>query len=77
LNGVIPAHTPTGWRTVCVSTAVPTFSEYSPLQQVRDAAGELDHLDAALHRAHRVGQGLAVLLGDERCNFTLVLLQQS
>ena len=31
LNGVMPAHTPTGWRTVCVSTAVPTFSEYSPL----------------------------------------------
>jgi hypothetical protein len=30
LNGVMPAHTPTGWRTVCVSTAVPTFSEYSP-----------------------------------------------
>ena len=30
LNGVMPAQTPTGWRTVCVSTCVPTFSEYSP-----------------------------------------------
>ena len=33
LNGVIPAHTPTGWRTVWVSTPVPTFSEYSPLRR--------------------------------------------
>src|SRR2546423_15293176 len=31
LNGVMPTHTPTGWRTVCVSTWVPTFSAYSPL----------------------------------------------
>src|SRR2546422_1943134 len=28
LNGVMPAQTPTGWRSVCVSTCVPTFSEY-------------------------------------------------
>src|SRR6478735_301591 len=27
LNGVIPAHTPTGWRSVWQSTPVPTFSE--------------------------------------------------
>jgi hypothetical protein len=32
LNGVMPAQTPTGWRSVCVSTCVPTFSEYSPLR---------------------------------------------
>ena len=30
LNGVMPAQTPTGWRSVCVSTCVPTFSECSP-----------------------------------------------
>jgi hypothetical protein len=33
LNGVMPAHTPTGWRTVCVSTCVPTFSAYSPFRR--------------------------------------------
>jgi hypothetical protein len=31
------------------------------LQQVRDAAGELDVLEAARDLAHRVGQDLAVL----------------
>ena len=36
------------------------------LQQVRDAAAELDHLDAALHLADRVGVGLAVLGGNRR-----------
>src|SRR5512141_3321044 len=30
LNGVMPAHTPTGWRTDQLSTAVPTFSLNSP-----------------------------------------------
>src|SRR5437016_5832649 len=33
LNGVMPAQTPTGWRSVCVSTWVPTFSAYSPLSR--------------------------------------------
>ncbi len=33
LNGVTPAQTPTGCRTVWVSTPVPTFSEYSPLRR--------------------------------------------
>src|ERR1700716_488867 len=28
LNGVMPAQTPTGWRTVWVFACVPTFSEY-------------------------------------------------
>ena len=62
LNGVMPAHTPSGWRIEWQSTPVPTFSAVLALQQVRDAAGELDHLDAALHRALGVGQRLAVLL---------------
>src|SRR5688572_1550928 len=31
LNGVMPAQTPTGWRSVWQSTPGPTFSEYSPL----------------------------------------------
>jgi len=33
LNGVMPAQTPTGWRTVCVSTCVPAFSAYSPFRR--------------------------------------------
>ena len=33
LNGVMPAQTPTGWRSVWVSTCVPTFSEYSPFSR--------------------------------------------
>ena len=35
------------------------------LEQGRDPAGELDHLEAALHLAERVGQHLAVLVGDQ------------
>src|SRR3989304_2354733 len=33
LNGGMPAHTPSGWRSECVSTWVPTFSECSPLSR--------------------------------------------
>ena len=31
LNGVMPAHTPSGWRNEYASTSVETCSEYSPL----------------------------------------------
>ncbi len=33
LKGVMPAQTPTGCRSVCVSTCVPTFSAYSPFRR--------------------------------------------
>jgi hypothetical protein len=33
LNGVMPAHTPTGWRSEKLSTSVPTFSLNSPLRR--------------------------------------------
>ena len=33
LNGVMPAHTPTGWRTEWLSTSVPTFSEKVPFSR--------------------------------------------
>ena len=74
LNGVMPAHTPTGWRTRVRVHRGADVLRVLALQQLRDAAGELDHLDAALHRAHRVGQRLAVLLGDEPRDCFLVLL---
>ena len=35
------------------------------LEQARDAAGELDDLEPALHLAQRVGEHLAVLVGDQ------------
>ena len=62
LNGVMPAHTPTGWRTRVRVDRGADVLRVLALEELRDAAGELDHLDAALHRAHRVGQRLAVLL---------------
>ena len=33
LNGVIPTTTPSGWRSECESTLVPTFSVTSPLSR--------------------------------------------
>ena len=54
LNGVIPATTPSGCRIEYASTPVETFSREAALEQVRDAAGELDHLEAAGDLAVRV-----------------------
>ena len=62
LNGVMPAHTPTGWRSDQLSTSVPTFSLNSPLSRCGMPGRELDDLDAARDRALGVGQRLAVLL---------------
>ncbi len=64
LNGVMPATTPSGSRKEKTSTPPETWSEYSPLSSVRDAARELDDLEAALHLAEGVGDDLAVLVGD-------------
>ena len=36
-----------------------------PHEQAGDAAGEFDHLDAALHRGPRLGERLAVLARDQ------------
>ncbi len=43
------------------------------LEQVRDAAGELDDLEAAGDLAERVGEDLAVLGGDDRGEVVLAL----
>jgi hypothetical protein len=64
----MPTQTPTGWRNDARSTLA--------LQQLRDAAGELDHLQAARDRALGVGQRLAVLGGDEPGQLVRVRLQQ-
>ena len=65
LNGVMPAHTPTGCRSeIAVHVGADVFAELA-LEQVRDAGGELDHLDAARDLALGVGQRLAVFLRDD------------
>src|SRR5262249_14692351 len=46
------------------------------LQEVRDAAGELDDLEAAVHLAEGVARHLAVLAGDERGDVPLVFLDE-
>ena len=46
------------------------------LEQVRDAAGELDDLEAARHLTERVGEDLAVLGGDERGHVLLLGVEQ-
>ena len=61
LNGVMPATTPSGWRIVQLSMPVDDLVGEVALEQLRDAAGELDDLDAARHLALRVAEHLAVL----------------
>ena len=61
LNGVIPATTPSGSSTVCTSTPLDTSLEYRALEQVGEAAGELDVLQAPGHLTGGVAQHLAVL----------------
>ena len=46
------------------------------LEQLRDAAGELDDVDAARDLALRVGEDLAVLGGDHRGQRVAVLVEQ-
>ena len=51
LNGVIPATTPSGWRTEEGVDPVGHVLGELALQQVGDPAGELDHLEATGHLA--------------------------
>ena len=66
LNGVMPATTPSGWRIEYDVDPGRHLLGEPALQQVRDAAGELDVLDAALDLAGRVGEHLAVLARHDR-----------
>ncbi len=76
LNGVIPAQTPSGWRTDQLSMPRPTCSVNSPFKQMRDAAGELDDFEPAHDLALRVGEDLAVLLGDNPRQRVVVPVQE-
>ena len=46
------------------------------LQQIRNAAGELHHFEPALNVAARIGQGLAVLGGEQLGEAVVFLLHQ-
>ncbi len=64
LNGVMPATTPSGSRNENDVDAGRDLVGVLALEQLRDPAGELDDLQPALHLAERVGDDLAVLVGD-------------
>jgi hypothetical protein len=56
--------------------AAPHVFRMLALEQMGRAGGELDHLDAALHRTRGVGQGLAMLLARQLHQLIAVLLHQ-
>ena len=76
LYGVMPTQTPTGCRTASASTSPAMFGSDLAHDQARDAAGELDHLDAAVDLGPGLGERLAMLAGDERGELLEVFLQQ-
>src|SRR6516162_9203578 len=78
LNGVIPAQTPSGWRTDQLSIPRPTCSVNSPLSRC-GMPGEFDDLGAARDLTRGVAQHLAVLLTDqpgERTGFAIEKLAE-
>ena len=65
LNGVMPATTPERLAEGVGVDVGRDLVGVVTLEQARDAAGELDDLEPALHLAQRVGEHLAVLVGDQ------------
>ena len=76
LNGVMPATTPTGCEDRVDVDAGRHLGADRALQQLRDAAGELDALEAAGDLAEGVGAHLAVLAGDEGGELVAVPVEQ-
>ena len=76
LNGVMPAHTPNGWRTDQLSMPRPTCSVNSPFNRCgmpqANSTTSMPRVDLALG----VGEDLAVLLGDEPRQRVVLALQQ-
>ncbi len=66
LNGVMPATTPSGWRSEYASMSGPILRAELALQKLRDAAGEIHDLDAAGQLAERIRMRLAVLAARSR-----------
>ena len=65
LNGVMPAHTPTGWRIDQLSTSVPTFSLSSPFSRCGMPVANSTTSMPRVTDAFGVGERLAVLLRDD------------
>ena len=65
LNGVMPAHHAERLAQRPVVDAGGDLVGVVALEQLRNAAGELDDVDAARDFALRVGEDLAVLGGDQ------------
>ena len=76
LNGLMMPTTPSGTRLEWTSTPVEASSRVAALEQVGDAARELDDLEAAGDLAQRVGVHLAVLGGDDRGELVLAAVEQ-
>ena len=66
LNGVMPATTPTGWRTAKLSMPAATPSEYSPFRSCGIPQANSHHLDTARELALGVRKRLAVF-GRQHC----------
>jgi len=76
LNGVMPAHTPTGWRSVWQSTPEPAFSVYSPFNRCgMPQANSITSMPRCTLPSAS-GSRLAVLLRGEPREFLLVRLHQ-
>ncbi len=75
LNGLMMPTTPSGCRSEYTSTPGRDLLAVLALGEVRDAAGELDDLEAAGDLATRVGEHLAVLGGEDRGQFVFASVQ--
>ena len=76
LNGVMPATTPSGWRSDHEFDLGADIAAVLAFQEMRDAAGEIDDVDAAGELAARIGVGLAMLLGDGAGNLVGVTVEK-
>ena len=76
LKGVMAAATPSGWRSVNASTLDDDVGGVHAGQVDRQAAGELDRLEAAHDLGEGVREGLAVVARDERGQLLAVLVHE-
>ena len=76
LNGVMPTHTPSGLAQRPVVDVAADVVAVLAFEQLRNAARELDDLEAARQLAVRVGEHLAVLARDERGELVEVRVEQ-
>ena len=76
LKGVMPATTPSGWRSDQEFDLRADIAAVLALQEMRNAAGEIDHVDAAGELPCGVVMGLAVLPRDGVDDLVGVAIEQ-